>query len=155
MSKRKRMSLKINLYNYELELFMDMITSIIPDKRMLIMHRHEYYNSWYDTGEKFPVTTIATVTVPGPELFNKIKFEWIKWIKTDPNPDNRVADFEWRDANGLPDFDKMDKLIASRKTREERQKEIDDELHIIKEMERLGVDSGPSRTYLKQLIRGR
>lgn len=155
MTKRKRMVLKINLYKKELDLYMDMISNIIPDKKLLIMHYHDYYKQWIDESSRVPHCSLVTVTVPDPDIFNKIKFEWIKWIKTDPNPDNRVADWEWRTERGLPDFDKLDKLVESRKTRAEKQKEIDDELELIKECERLGVDATPSKQYLKQLIRGR
>lgn len=151
---RKRIILKINLYKEEKDLYMDMIYNIHPDKRLLLLHHHAYYIDIADATPQIEMDTLIPVTIPDPTLFNRIKFEWIKWIKTDPNPENRVADFEWRDSNGLPDFKKLDKLIHSRKTIDEKQKEIDEELALIKEMDRLGVDSGPSKEYLKQLIRG-
>lgn len=86
------------------------------------------------------------VTIPDPEIFNRIKFEWIKFIKTKPDPEDRVADYEWRDENNLPDFNKLERLIESRKTVAEKKKEFEEELEIKMACEKYDIEYfGPLR----------
>ena len=84
----------------------------------------------------------------------RFKFEHVKYIKTLPNPEDRVADFEIRDKNLLPDFDKERKLIESRKTREERQAEIKEDMYWIGEFEKAGLDCEFLKDALKRKIQG-
>lgn len=137
----KRLSVDIN----GTTLFMDMIYSLIPKKRALCIRSHEYYMHLAATKEDRQHGLIF-FKVDNDVLFNRIKFEYIKYIKSLPNPEDRVADFECRDENDLPDFDKMDRLIEKRKTRDEKAKEFNDELEIKRLCEKNNVEYfGPLR----------
>lgn len=128
------------------DLFIDMIYNLIPDKRLMLLRAHPYYEELRDKNEPFKSKTLISVTVQDESMFNRIKFEFIKFIKTLKNPENRVADWEWRDKDGLPDWDKLERLVEKRKTREEKAKEFNDELQIKKDCERFGVEYfGPLR----------
>lgn len=84
----------------------------------------------------------------------KFKYEHIKYIKTLPNPEDRVADFEIRDEQGIPNFDRERKLIESRKTRQERQAEIKDDMHMIEQFEKAGLDCDFLKEELKRKLQG-
>ena len=78
--------------------------------------------------------------------FINLRFNYIKWIKQDPDPQRRVAPFEYTDKNGLPDFDLMDKLIEQRKTKEEKKRERDEEQSLKDMCKKLGLEYwGPLR----------
>lgn len=127
-------------------LFIDMIYSIIPSKKLILIHSHQYYDEFRDPDDDIKGSTLIPVTVKDDNLFTRIKFEYIKHIKTLPNPEDRVADWEWRDKNGLLDWDKFERLVEKRKTREEKSKEFNDELQIKKDCERFGIEYfGPLR----------
>lgn len=128
-----------------LTLYMDMIYSIEPLHRSVTLRAHEYY---------YPLIKkpgdhchgLIFFKVDNDILFNRIKFEYIKFIKTLPKPEDRVADFEYRDENNLPDFDKMDRLIEMRKTRDERAAELKDEIEIKQQCEKFNIEYfGPLR----------
>ena len=72
--------------------------------------------------------------------YRKVKFEFIKYIKTLSDPEDRVDDSECKDENGVMDFAKRDRLIESRKTREERDLEFAEEIQIKKDCERFGIE---------------
>lgn len=146
MRNQQRKVLKINLYKKEVDLYIDMIRDIIPSKRMIILHPHEYYISICDDPRSPLIKYGMAVTIPDPEIFNRIKFEWIKFIKTKPDPEDRVADYEWRDENNLPDFNKLERLIESRKTVAEKKKEFEEELEIKMACEKYDIEYfGPLR----------
>lgn len=84
----------------------------------------------------------------------RFKFEHIMHLKKMPNPEDRVADFEWRDDNNLPDFDKLDRLIEKRKTRQERQAEIKEDMYWIEQFEKHGLECEFLKDALKKKIQG-
>lgn len=88
------------------------------------------------------------------EAIAKFKFEHVKYLKTLPDPTHRVADFEYRDELGNVDFKRMDQIIESRKSREERDEEIQVEISLIKDLERLGFDIEFMREELKIKMQG-
>lgn len=120
-------------------LFIDMIYDLIPDKRLMLLRYHEYYKELADPSPKFPGMTLIPVTIKDPKMFERIKFEYIKHIKTLPDPRDRVADWEFRDENGLPDFDRYDRLVEKRKTREEKAKELQDEIELKKQFDKYKI----------------
>lgn len=126
------------------DLFIDMIKDMIPWRQGIVLHYHEYYRGLSTTPEDPLLKYGILIEGISDQDFAKIKFEWIKFIKTRPNPDDRVADFEWRDKDGLPDFDKLERLIERRKTREEKQKELLDEMELKKAFDKHGLEyNGP------------
>lgn len=88
----------------------------------------------------------TTETQLDQKEFNKFKFEFIKWLKQRVDPQDRVAEFEYRDEHGLPDWDKQERLIEKRKTRAEKERDLQDELLIMKLSKKAGVEYyGPLR----------
>ena len=79
----------------------------------------------------FRVGDLIAVECKDDVEFNEIKFEFIVHIKKRPNPDDRVASFEYEGEDGIPDLKKMERLIEMRKSRAEKQKEYDDELELM------------------------
>lgn len=79
------------------------------------------------------------------------KFEHIQHIKKKPNPSDRVADFECVHEDGGFSFEKQERLIEMRKTREEKAAELKDELELMEKMKKAGIEyNGP----LKNTISG-
>lgn len=143
-SQKQRAVLKLVLYNKNIDLYIDMIRGLNLDKKTVILHPHEYYKDICDEPTNPLIKYGMQVTIYDADIFNKVKFEYIKHIKTLPNPEERVASFEWRDENGLPDWPRFERLVESRKTREEKRKEFDEELEIKKACHRLGIEyNGP------------
>lgn len=114
----------------DLDLYIDMIYSLIPSRRVMLIRYHPYYASISDKQNIIPKGCLIPVTVDDEKEFNKIKFEYIKHIKKAKNPEDRVADFEYMDTRMIPDFEKMDRLIEKRKTREEKAQELKEEIDI-------------------------
>jgi hypothetical protein len=70
--------------------------------------------------------------------FNKYKFELIKWLKKRPDPEDRVMRFETMD-NGVWSYDKEQRLVEARKTREEKRAELNDEIWLKQELKKRGI----------------
>lgn len=143
---KKRPVLKINLYNKNIDLYIDMIRTMDPTRKTMILHPHEYYLPICDDPKCPLIKYGMQVTIYNDQLYNRIKFEYVRYLKTLPDPEDRVADYEWRTEEGLPDFDKLERLIEKRKTAEEKRKELMEELEIKKACERFGIEYfGPLR----------
>ena len=113
---------------------------------MIVVHPHEYYADICDDPKSPLIKYGMQITIYNDQIFNRIKFEYVKHIKTLPKPEDRVADFEWRREDGSPDFDKLDRLIEKRKTAAEKEKEFKEELEIKKACEKYGIEYfGPLR----------
>lgn len=123
-----------------------MIKDIDTRRRVILVHPHEHYLNVCDDPNSPVIKYGMQITIPEESMFNRIKFEWIKFIKTRECPDDRVASFEWRDENGVPDFEKLERLIERRKTIEEKRIEIEEELKIKEDCEKFGIEYfGPLR----------
>ena len=123
----------------EKEIFMDMIFGLLPKDKAIILRPHNYYRSIADNRRDPMSKHLLKVILESQEQFNRLKFEFIKYIKTLPKPEDRVMDFEYENEKGLPDFDKMRRLIEMRKTREEKSQEMQEELRIKKLCKDLGI----------------
>jgi hypothetical protein len=119
----------------EIEIFTDDVIDLIPGQETVLLKARRMYLPLVD---KIDNKYVFVAKIYKKIEFNKFKFDYIKEIKTRPDPEDRVADFEWRDANGLPDFDKRDKLVEGRKTRKEKQQELDFEIWYYKEVKKRG-----------------
>ena len=86
----------------------------------------------------------ATLGISAYELdhfnFERFKFHLIKWIKKRPNPEDRVLNFEALNEDGVWDYDRESFLIETRKSREEKQKEKDDEMAMREKAKELGIE---------------
>ena len=92
---------------------------------------------------------ILFIEVNSETLFQEIKFKYIQYIKKHPDPKSRVAYFEVKNEHGFIDFKKYDRLIEMRKTRKEKQKEMDDEIALMQEMKVYKLEyNGPLTKYL-------
>ena len=147
----ERIVLKGAFSNSDKELYVDMIKEIIPERQVILLKPHSYYESIRDKDSDQWKEFFFPVTIKDSKAFEKIKFEYIRWIKTAPDPQDRVADFEYQTPGELPDFDRLDKLIESRKTRQEKQKEIDEDIELIKECEKRRIDCKD----LKQIVKNK
>jgi hypothetical protein len=67
------------------------------------------------------------------------KFEHVRHLKGLPNPDARVASFEIEHPEGGIDFKKMERLIEMRKTPDEKNREMQDELELMRKMKDRGI----------------
>ena len=65
------------------------------------------------------------------ESLKMFKFEHLRYLKTLPNPEDRVADFEVEDENGIIDFKKFDRFVEMSKTRAEKQIETNELIELI------------------------
>jgi hypothetical protein len=110
------------------KLFIDYIMMIIPSKKAIVIHPHESYlplaDDPKDSANKFGIFC----SISSDQVLKDIKFKYINYIKTLPNPEDRVAAFEYKRDDGSPDFEKMDRLIERRKTRKEKQIELNEEI---------------------------
>jgi hypothetical protein len=78
------------------------------------------------------------------------KFEHIQHIKKHADPSHRVADFECQHPEGGIDFNEMDRLIEMRKTKAEKQAELDTELELMEKMKKAGIEyNGPLSGMMK------
>jgi len=109
---------------------MSSILDLNIQEQRIIVEASDHYRPIIEDPHHVLNKHVMKIHVADKMKFNKIKFSYIKYIKGRPNPDDRVADFEFRDKRGLPDFDKLERLIEMRKTREEKQTELDDEINI-------------------------
>lgn len=119
---------------------------------MVLLHPDNAYRSICDDPKDQLSDVLMSVTIKDKKIFNKVKFEWIKHIKTRKNPSDRVADFECEDDDGAFNYDKYDKLVEGRKTRIERQREIDAEISLIKNLESSGIYCEGLKQSLKDKI---
>ena len=118
------------------------IYDLIPEKKRVIIRPHLDLLPHVDDPDR---KHLQTITVNERE-FESFKFGFLRYLKTMKKPEDRVADFEYRKADGLPDFDKLDRLIERRKTRAERDQEFQDELWIKNECEKYDIEYlGPLR----------
>ena len=131
------------------------ITCVIPWNRRVLLKPFKMYAELATNLNCSSIRYHICVDDVEDTDMSRFKFEHIKYIKTLPNPDDRVADFEIRDKNGLPDFDKERRLIESRKTREERQAEIKEDMYWIDQFEKAGLDCEFLKEELKRKIQGR
>lgn len=130
------------------------IKCVIPwNSRVLLSPLKRYADLVTDKDASFQKFFICIDNVE-PTDMTRFKFEHIKYVKTLPDPEDRVADFECRDEFGLVDWDARDKLVDSRKTRKERQAEIEEAMEWIGEYEEHGLDCDFLKEDLKRKIRG-
>jgi hypothetical protein len=114
--------------------------SIVVRTRLMILHEYAHRIS----GD------LVCLKLESDKDLQTAKFEHIQHIKKAANPSDRVADFECRDDEGFIDFDKMDRLINQRKTRHEKQQEIDDEIMLMEKMKEHGIEyNGPLKEMMK------
>lgn len=130
------------------------ITCVIPWNRRVLLRPLKIYADLATNLQCQSLQFFICVDDVEDKDMTRFKFEHVKYIKTLPNPEDRVADFEIRDKNLLPDFDKERKLIESRKTREERQAEIKEDMYWIGEFEKAGLDCEFLKDALKRKIQG-
>lgn len=122
------------------DLYIDMIYNLHPDGQVMFIHYHDYYEPLRDPKCDIPKGQLIVHTVKDKKTFDRIKFEFIKHIKKHPNPEERVADWEWRTKDNLPDWDKFDRLVERRKTRTEKAQEFKEELEIKQKCEEYGIE---------------
>lgn len=86
------------------------------------------------------------VIVPDKKASQAIKFQFLNYLSKLPNPEDRVADFEFQDESGIPDWERFEKLVERKKTRPERQKELNDEIHLMEQFKKHRLEYlGPLR----------
>jgi len=79
-----------------------------------------------------------------PDHFMRFEFEIIKWVKTKPDPDDRIFHFETLemiDNQLIYSYDKETRLIEARKTKTEKLAEKQERIDLITECQRLGIDT--------------
>ena len=129
-----------------IDILIDTIYNLIPDKNMVLVRKHNYYLPLVNLKDQFEGSTLYSFIVDDEKVFTRIKFEFIKHIKKHPNPEERVADWEWRDKNNLPDWDKFDRMVEKRKTKAEKEQEFKDELELKQLFDKHGLEYfGPLR----------
>lgn len=133
-----------------MDVFVDMIQTVISHKQAVMIEHHEYYLELADNPKCSLIKYGIFVTITDKQRMSDIEFKFIRMLKNKKDPEDRVADFEWHDENNIPDFDALEKLIKRRKTRDERQKEIQDELEWKELVEKHGLEYiGPLMEMLK------
>ena len=71
--------------------------------------------------------------------FALFKFEAIRWVRKRPDPQDRLFHFETIGEHGVWSFDKEQRLIESRKTRNEKDKERAEDEAIYKLLKERGI----------------
>lgn len=135
----------------DIEIIPEDIKAIIPWNSRLLLRPIKKYAPIASNLKDTSIRFFVVVDDIDEESIRRLKFEHIKYIKTLPDPADRVADYEIRDADGLPDFDREAKLIESRKTRKEKEDELNEDMQLIKDCERLNLDT----TFLKDNLRAK
>lgn len=107
-------------------MYVDHISSVLPDERMVVIRDSGQYPQIRNSAS-FQVSGFKLVKLWDDELIGKVKFEFIKYLKTLPDPEDRVADFECRREDGSFCFQTEERLVESRKTIQEKQKEINED----------------------------
>lgn len=124
------------------------IYEVVPHMRAVILRKCPVLKIT-EMAEK-QIGSLILLKLDSDKELQDAKFEHVQHIKKSANPSERVADFEYRDNEGFIDFEKMERLINQRKTRQEKQKEINDELSIMKKMEERGIEyNGPIKDMIK------
>lgn len=114
--------------------------SIIVRTRLMILHEYAHRIS----GD------LVCLKLESDKDLQTAKFEHIQHIKKSARPDDRVAFFEYEHPEGGYDFNKMDKLIEMRKTKAEKQAELDTELELMEKMKKAGIEyNGPLMGMMK------
>jgi len=126
------------------------IVDVVPKSRSLITLVNPAYVDYADPNYLINGIRYLRINVEDDRTFGQYKFEFLKMLKSKPDPADRVADFEWHDQDGIPDFEKREALIESRKTVAERNKEKSELIQSIKDYENLGLDC----EFLKERLRG-
>lgn len=107
------------------DISMAKVLDFVPSKRAVI----------YKTGIKHnPVD----VFILDERDFNRFKFKAIKWIKRKKEPEDRMWPFE-AEVLGIWSYSKEKKLIESRKTREEKSAELQEQIEFNKELKKRGL----------------
>lgn len=122
------------------EIYIEDIEGMVPRKNMILVKKSPYYDEIIESEHQIKFSKISAIVINKTRTYDRVKFEYIKHIKKSDNPDDRVADFEVEDEFGFPDFDRLDRLIEKRKTKEERESELSDELYIKNECEKHGLE---------------
>ena len=78
--------------------------------------------------------------------FLKFKFELTKFIKKHPDPEERYYPYEVQEG-GCYSIIKEERLIESRKTREEKNKDMDYQNWLRAECKRIGIKNEKKRTF--------
>lgn len=113
------------------------IISVIPSKmsivvrtRLMVLHEHAHNIM----GE------LVCLRLESEKDLQAAKFEHIQHIKKAARPEDRVAFFEYEHPDGGYDFAEMDRLIEMRKTKTEKQAELDTELELMEKMQKAGIE---------------
>ena len=131
----------------DVQVFMAHVLDLIPEKRQMLLRATRRYYEIADDMDDPLSEHVIKVTIDNQKLFNRIKFTLIKYLKSLPKPEMRVLDFEFRDSNGLPNFDEFERLVESRKTRLEKESELQEELELKHQFEEAGLEyHGPLRS---------
>lgn len=72
--------------------------------------------------------------------FKLFKFEAIRWVKKKPNPDDRAWPFELENEHGCYDYEKEQKIISQRKTRQEKEDEKQEDQYWKEKYRKHGLD---------------
>ena len=108
--------LKIN--NKDKVFYLKDIKTINPYKSTMLVFSDPYYDDVSDdnplNGEIF-----TQISFDSQIEFRRLKFEWIKEVKSRADQDDRVEWFEYTDKSMIPDFEKREKLLLGRRTFEE------------------------------------
>lgn len=118
-----------------IEIKPEQILSIIPATKTILVRTRVMY--LHEIAHKVQ-GDLVFLKVDDKEL-QAAKFEHIQHIKKHPDPQHRVSDFECRRDDGSFDFDKLEKLTESRKTRGEKSQELHDEIELMEKMKKAGI----------------
>lgn len=118
----------VNGFNIGIEFIKD----IIDHKQSIVTFFHLELNKMADERYRDLERWGLMIPIKDKKEFNMIKFSYISHIKKREDPRDRVAHYECLDSNLITDFNKLEKLIETRKTREEKNRELKEEIELKK-----------------------
>lgn len=141
------------IYN-DIEIDLDDIKEVLPEINQVLLVPRKCYADLASNLRDQSLRFYIRVKDIDNDSIKRFKFEYIKHLKTLPDPADRVADFEVLDSNGLIDFDKRDKMIELRKTRAEKQEYINDMIELIEFSIEQDIECEDLKETLKQKMLG-
>lgn len=118
---------KNNITIFNTEVDPDDVIDLRPGNNGLILSRREKYSQLAD----YVMRDRVALQILDDKLFNRVKFNIIKEIKKRPAIESRVLPFEYDDKDFIKMLDKRDRLIEMRKTKEERQSDVEINIFIM------------------------
>ena len=94
--------------------------------------------------------TQMLIKIIDEKLMEKVKYSYRQKVLRSPDPEDRVDYYETLNTHGVRDFEKETLLINSRRTPQEKQKELEELYRLIDLFEKAEIDS----EYLKDRVRG-